>query len=59
MPVEVQGRSRIFLINSQMKWEKVYDEFVITDYVKAKLDAFYRFSTPLDEITPARSNRTI
>lgn len=54
MPVEVQGRSCIFLINSQMKWEKVYDEFVITDYVKAKLDAFYRFSTPLDEITPAQ-----
>ena len=47
MPVEVQGRSCIFVINSEMKWETVYDEFVITDYVKAKLDAFYRFTTPL------------
>jgi hypothetical protein len=58
MPVEVQGRSCIFVINSEMKWETVYDEFVITDYVKAKLDAFYRFTTPLDEITPAQVKST-
>lgn len=50
--VEVQGRSRIFVINSEMKWIEESHEFLITEYVRQKLDDFYQFKTPLNAITP-------
>lgn len=50
--VEVQGRSRLFIINDQMKWIKSAYEFPITEYVRKKLADFYEFDTPLQAITP-------
>ena len=43
--------SKVYIINQNFRYEKYANEFVLTDYAKAKLDEFYRFKTPLEEIT--------
>lgn len=49
--VTISNSSKVYILNQNFQCEAVIDEFVISDYVKAKLDEFYHFSTPLDEIT--------
>lgn len=44
----------VYIINQDFKYTHVIDEFLISDEVKAKLDDYYQFTTPLDQITPAQ-----
>ena len=52
--VEKYSLGSVYIINQDFKFTHVLNEFLITDEVKAKLDDFYQFSTPLEEITPAQ-----
>lgn len=52
------GISYLTIIDQNFKYEKVVNEFPITDDVKAKLDEFYRFNTPLDKITARQFTAT-
>lgn len=53
--VEKFSLGSVYVINQDFKYTHVLDEFLISDEVKAKLDAYYHFSTPLDEITVAQA----
>ena len=48
---KVANVSKLIVINQDFKYETILNEFLITDEVKAKLDSFYHFDTPLDEIS--------
>ena len=45
----------VYVINQDFKFTHILDEFVITDEVKAKLDEYYHFSTPLDQISVSQT----
>ncbi len=42
---------QVYIINQDFKYTHILNEFLISDEVKAKLDDYYNFSTPLDKIT--------
>lgn len=54
--VEMKNVGKLIVINQNFQYEEIVNEFIITDEVKAKLDEFYHFSTPLDEITADQIN---
>lgn len=49
--VTISNSSKVYILNQNFQCLGVLDEFLISDYVKAKLDDFYHFDTPLDKIT--------
>ncbi len=53
--VEKYSIGSVYVINQDFKFTHVFDEFLISDEVKAKLDDYYNFTTPLEEITPAQA----
>ncbi len=53
--VEKYSIGTVYVINQDFKFTHILDEFLITDEVKAKLDDYYKFTTPLEEITPAQA----
>ena len=56
--VEKYSLGSVYIINQDFKYTHILKEFLISDEVKAKLDEFYHFSTPLDKITPAQVTST-
>ena len=50
-PHLVTGVSKLYVINQNFLCEKIFNEFVLTDYAKTKLEDFYNFHTELDKIT--------
>ena len=54
--INYTGSSKIFVLNQDFKYEKVIDEFLISDDVKKKLEDYYDFHTPLAEITENQIN---
>lgn len=48
---DVTGASYIYIINQNMQWEKAVNEFPMTTEVVEKLNTYYHFTTPLNEIT--------
>ncbi len=57
-PVTIETMGSIIVINQDFQYEEIYNEFLITDEVKAKFDDFYKFSTPLEKITNAQIKST-
>lgn len=53
--VEKYSLGSVYIINQDFKYTHVINEFLISDEVKAKFDEYYRFTTPLKEITPAQT----
>lgn len=47
----VPAVSSILVLNQSFQYLEQKNEFLMTDEVKAKLDNYYKFSTPLDQIT--------
>ena len=45
----------VYVVNQDFKFTHIIDEFVISDEVKAKLDDYYKFTTPLDQITASQA----
>ncbi len=56
--VEMKNVGKLIIINQNFQYEQILNEFIITDEVKQKLDEFYRFNTPLDQITGTQINST-
>ncbi len=54
--VEMKNVGKLIVINQNFQYEEILTEFLISDEVKAKFDEFYRFSTPLAEITGEQIN---
>lgn len=49
---EVAKISDLIIINQNFQYEKVVNQFKLSDYAFNKLRDYYHFDTPLDEITP-------
>lgn len=56
--VEKYSLGSVYIINQDFKFTHILNEFLISDEVKAKLDDYYQFSTPLDKITPEQVTST-
>ena len=56
--VDKYSLGSVYIINQDFKYTHILNEFLISDEVKAKFDEFYKFSTPLDKISPAQVTST-
>lgn len=51
---ELATVGQLIVINQNFQYETIKNEFFMTSEVKAKLDKFYQFDTPIEKITEAQ-----